>query len=139
MGPRHECPGRTAPFRLGDGEVKLGTRGLPTTEPPRPDAALEPETLRATPYWGPGTLSCSCSFCSESSLSQCLSASRGPGAVYPAISKPFSENIPTVLQISEDRKDMFVLILQWILSILEIIVKNFIRSSRRGAVVNESD
>ena len=122
MGPRHECPGRTAPHRLGDGEVKLGTRGLLSTEPPRPDAALEPETPRSTPCWGPGTLPCSCSFCSESSWSQCLRESPGPGAVYPAISKPFSQNIPIVLQISEDLKDMFLLIRQWIFSILEIIV-----------------
>lgn len=49
MGPRHECPGRTAPHRLGDGEVKLGTRGLPSTEPPRPDAALEPATRDPRP------------------------------------------------------------------------------------------
>lgn len=121
MGPRHECPGRTAPYRLGDGEVKLGTQGLPTTEPPCPDAATEPETPEPRPA---GALGLCPALASSAQKVLChpVSLSSGPGAVSSAISKHFSQNIPTVLQISEDRKDMFVLILLWIFSILEIIV-----------------
>lgn len=121
MGPRHECPGRTAPHRLGDGEVKLGTRGLPTTEPPRPDAALEPATRDPRPA---GALGLCPALASSAQKVLChpVSLSSGPGAVSSAISKHFTQNIYTVLQISEVLRDMcFMMLLQSIFSILEII------------------